>query len=163
MASSEAPNASAINDASGRERSCPKRHQRCVSNGEAREPRHRSSASDPTPREIEDHVLTGHARFQSRCAACVRGARSSRENIVVMRTGKMRTVLKSRVCRGCRNNDVEVEQRGDSLVLVMHVGVTKSSSARVVSSNGVDVLGCEQVVVDDKMVSFFFGRRGRYR
>ena len=123
-------------------------------------PRHRSSASDPTPREIEDHVLTGHARFQSRCAACVRGARSSRENIVVMRTGKMRTVLKSRVCRGCRNNDVEVEQRGDSLVLVMHVGVTKSSSARVVSSKGVVVLGCEQVVVDDKMVSFFLGGEG---
>ena len=55
---------------------------------------------------------------------------------------------------------MEVEQRGDSLVLVMHVGVTKSSSARVVSSKGVDVLGCEQVVVDDKMVSFFLGGEG---
>ena len=51
---------------------------------------------------------------------------------------------------------MEVEQRGDSLVLVMHVGVTKSSSAHVVSSKGVDVLGCEQVVVDDTKWSVFF-------
>ena len=33
---------------------------------------HRSSLSDPTPKEIEDHVLTGHARFRSWCAACAR-------------------------------------------------------------------------------------------
>ena len=37
------------------------------------EQRHRSSPSDPTPREIEDHVFTGHARFRSWCAACARG------------------------------------------------------------------------------------------
>ena len=29
--------------------------------------------SDPTSREIEDHVLTGHASFRSWCAACVQG------------------------------------------------------------------------------------------
>ena len=43
-----------------------------ISDGEAPETRHRSSPSDPTPREIQDHVLTGHARFRSWCAACVR-------------------------------------------------------------------------------------------
>ena len=37
------------------------------------EQRHRSSPSDPTPREIEDHVFTGHARFRSWCAAFARG------------------------------------------------------------------------------------------
>ena len=33
--------------------------------GEIREPRRRNSPSDPTSREIEDHVLTGHASFRS--------------------------------------------------------------------------------------------------
>ena len=36
-------------------------------------PRRRNSPSDPTSREIEDHVLTGHATFRSWCAACVQG------------------------------------------------------------------------------------------
>ena len=44
-----------------------------ISDGEARETRHRSSPSDPTPREIQDHVLTGHASFRSWCAVCVKG------------------------------------------------------------------------------------------
>ena len=44
-----------------------------ISDGEARETRHRSSPSDPTPREIQDHVLTGHASFRSWCGACVKG------------------------------------------------------------------------------------------
>ena len=43
-----------------------------VSSGEVREQPHRSSPSDPTRKEIEDHVLTGHARFWSWCAACAR-------------------------------------------------------------------------------------------
>ena len=40
---------------------------------EVLEPRRRNSPSDPTSREIEDHVLTGHASFRSWCAACVQG------------------------------------------------------------------------------------------
>ena len=44
-----------------------------ISDGEARETRHRSSPSDPSLREIQDHVLTGHASFRSWCGACVRG------------------------------------------------------------------------------------------
>ena len=40
---------------------------------ELREPPRRNSPSDPTSREIEDHVLTGRASFRSRCAACVQG------------------------------------------------------------------------------------------
>ena len=44
-----------------------------ISDGEARETRHRSSPSDPTHAEILDHVLTGHASFRSWCAVCVRG------------------------------------------------------------------------------------------
>ena len=38
-----------------------------------REPRRRNSPSDLTSREIEDHVLTGHATFRSLCAANVQG------------------------------------------------------------------------------------------
>ena len=33
-----------------------------ISGDEIREPRRRNSPSDPTSREIEDHLLTGHAR-----------------------------------------------------------------------------------------------------
>ena len=40
---------------------------------ELREPRRRNSPSDPTSREIEVHVLTGHASFRSWYAACVQG------------------------------------------------------------------------------------------
>ena len=40
---------------------------------ELREPRRRNSPSDPTSREIEYHVLTGHATFRLWCAACVQG------------------------------------------------------------------------------------------
>ena len=41
---------------------------------ELRVPRRRKSPSDPTSREIEDHVLTGHASFRLWCAACVQGS-----------------------------------------------------------------------------------------
>ena len=44
-----------------------------VGGDEVRETRRRNSPSDPTSREIEDHVLTGHASFRSWCAACVQG------------------------------------------------------------------------------------------
>ena len=44
-----------------------------ISVDEIREPRCRNSTSDPSFREIEDHVLTGHASFWSWCAACVQG------------------------------------------------------------------------------------------
>ena len=44
-----------------------------VGGDELREPRRRNSPSDATSREIEDHVLTGHASFRSWCAASVQG------------------------------------------------------------------------------------------
>ena len=44
-----------------------------VDGDEVRELRRRNSSSDPTSKEIEDHVLTGHASFRSWCAACVQG------------------------------------------------------------------------------------------
>ena len=43
------------------------------------EPRRRNSPSDPTFREIEDHVLTGQATFLSWCAACVAQGRGRAE------------------------------------------------------------------------------------
>ena len=36
-----------------------------VDGDEVREPRRRNSPSDPTSKEIEDHVLTVHASFRS--------------------------------------------------------------------------------------------------
>ena len=108
-----------------------------ISDGEAR---HRSSPSDPTPREIQDHVLTGHACFRSWCAACVTGRGRAERDIVVMATKKMRTVPKFQYCHGInffvakgQNDDVDIEQRRDSPVLV-------------IPAKGVDFPGCEKVV-----------------
>ena len=53
-----------------------------ISGDEIREPRRRNRPSDLKSREIEDHVLTGHACFLSWCVAGVQGARSSRETPV---------------------------------------------------------------------------------
>ena len=39
-----------------------------------------------------------------------------------------------------------MEQRGDSPVLVMHDGVTKSTFAHLIPTNGVDFPSCEKVV-----------------
>ena len=44
-----------------------------ISGDEIRQPRRRNSPSDPTSREIEDHVLTRQTSFQSWCAVCVQG------------------------------------------------------------------------------------------
>ena len=111
-----------------------------ISDGEARGTRHRSSPSDPTPREIQDHVLTGHACFRSWCAACVTGRGRAERDIVVMATKKMRTVPKFQYCHGInffvakgQNDDVDIEQRGDSPVLV-------------IPAKGVDFPVCEKVV-----------------
>ena len=69
-----------------RGRSFSKRHRRC---------RIRSDS-----REIQDHVLTGHASFRSWCAACVRGRGRAERDIVVMATKKMRTVPKFQYYHG---------------------------------------------------------------
>ena len=44
-----------------------------TSGDEIREPLRRNSPSDPTTRETEDHVPTGHASIPSWCAHCVQG------------------------------------------------------------------------------------------
>ena len=58
-----------------------------VGSDELRERRRRNSPSDPTSREIEDHVLTGHASFRSWCAACFQG-RGRRVNVSTTRWGR---------------------------------------------------------------------------
>ena len=45
-----------------------------------------------------------------------------------------------------RTSEAEVEQRGDSPVLVMHDGVTKSIFAHLIPAKGVDFPSCEKVV-----------------
>ena len=66
---------------------------------EVREPRRRNSPSDPTSREIEDHVLKGLARFRSWCAACVqervRGERHQGEGRKVRRSQSSRRITAS--------------------------------------------------------------------
>ena len=49
---------------------------------------------------------------------------------------------------GARNriSETEVEQRGDSPVLVMHDGVSKSIFAFLIPAKGVDFPSCEKVV-----------------
>ena len=67
-----------------------------IEGDEVRGPRRRNCLSDPTSREIEDHVLTGHASFRSWCAACVQGRGRGREKAA--RSVKM--VRRSSLCRG---------------------------------------------------------------
>ena len=45
-----------------------------------------------------------------------------------------------------RISETEVEQRGDSPVMVMHDGVTKSIFADLIPAKGVDFSSCEKVV-----------------
>ena len=45
-----------------------------------------------------------------------------------------------------RISEAEVEQRGDSPVLVMHDGVTKSIFAHLIPAKGVDFPSCENVL-----------------
>ena len=49
---------------------------------------------------------------------------------------------------GARNrvSEAEVEQRGDSPVVVMHDGMTKSIFAHLIPAKGVDFPSCENVV-----------------
>ena len=110
-----------------------------VGSDELREPRRRNSPSDPTSREIEDHVLTGHASFRSWCAACVQGRgraeRHQGEGRKELEDGSKVKVVSWDCCLlGARNrvNVAEVAQRGDSPVLVMHDGVTKSIFAHLI-------------------------------
>ena len=102
-----------------------------VKGDEPREPWRRNSPSDPMSREIEDHVLTGHASFRSRCVACVTGRgraeRHQGEGRKELEDGSKVPVVSWDYCfLGARNrtSEAEVEQRGDSPVLVMHDGVT---------------------------------------
>ena len=106
---------------------------------ELREPRRRSSPSDPTSREIE-------------CSLCPR-ARSSRETPregrKELEDGSKVPVVSWDYCFfGARNRttEAEVEQGGDSPVLVMHDGVTKSVCAHLIPAKGVDFPSCEKVV-----------------
>ena len=103
-----------------------------ISSDAIREPRRRNCPSDPTSREIEDHVLTGHATFRSWCAACVEseveprdtGEKASRNLRIGQRSQSCRDLTAS-LGAGIEFDEAEVEQRGDSPVLTMHDGVTK--------------------------------------
>ena len=102
-----------------------------IEGDDVREPRRRNCLSDPTSRETEDHVLTGHASFRSWCAACVqgrgRGERDQGEGRKEREDGSKVLVVSWDYCfLGARNriSEAEVEQRGDSPV--MYDGVTKS-------------------------------------
>ena len=81
-----------------------------VGSDELREPRRRSSPSDPTSWRIEDHVLTGHASLRSWCAACVEGQKELDDG------SKVPVVSRDYCFLGARNRatEVEVEQRGQS-------------------------------------------------
>ena len=110
-----------------------------IGGDEVREPRRRDGRSDPTSREIEDHVLTGHATFRSWCAACVQGRgraeKHQEEGRKEFEDGSKVPVVSWDYCfLGARHrtSDAEVEQRGDSPVLVMHDGVTKSIFAHLI-------------------------------
>ena len=124
-----------------------------IGGDDVREPRRRKSLSDPTSREIEDHVLKGHAAFRSRCAACFQGRgraeRHQGDGRRELEDGSKIPVVSWDYCfLGARNriSEADVEQRGDSPVLVMHDGVTKSIFAHLIPAKGVYFPSCEKVV-----------------
>ena len=98
-----------------------------IEGDEVREPRRRNSPPVPTCREIEDHVLTGHASFRSWCAVCVQGRgraeRHQGERRKELEDGSKVPFVSWDYCfLGAWNriSEAKVEQRGDSPVLVMH-------------------------------------------
>ena len=105
------------------------------------------------PRKLRTHVLTGHASFRSWCAACVQGRgraeRHQEDGRKELEDGSKVPVVSWDYCfLGTKNraSEVEVEQRGDSPVLVMHDSVTKSIFAHLIPAKGVDFPSCEKVV-----------------
>ena len=121
-----------------------------ISGDVIREPRRRNSPSDPTSREIEHHVQTRHASFRSWCASCVRGRgraeRHKAQGRKELDDGFLVVGLLFRWKAGIESTRPEVEQRGDSPVLVMHDGVTKSILAHLIPAKSVDFPSCEKVV-----------------
>ena len=114
-----------------------------------------NSPSDPTSWEIEDDVLTGHASFRSWCAACVQGCgraeRHQGEGRKELEDGSKVPVVSLDYCfLGNKNriSEAEVEQRGDSPVLVLHDGVTKSFFAHLIPAKGADFPSCEMIGKD---------------
>ena len=107
----------------------------------------------PTSWEIEDDVLTGHASFRSWCAACVQGCgRAERHQGEGRKEHEDRSKVPVASLDYCflgaknRISEAEVEQRGDSPVLVMHDGVTKLFFAHLIPAKGADFPSCEKVV-----------------
>ena len=111
------------------------------------------------PEKFEDHVLPGHAGFLSWCAACVQGQgraeRHQAQGRKELEDGSKIRVLSWDYCfLGTRNriNEAEVEQRGDSPVLVKSIfpakGVDFPSCEKLVKMiiQDLDSLGCHRVV-----------------
>ena len=75
-----------------------------IGGDEVREPRRRNSPSDPTSREIEDHVLTGrkkkNASFRSWCAACVQGRGRAERHQGEEAARSLKMARRSQSCRG---------------------------------------------------------------
>ena len=110
-----------------------------IGSDEVREPQRRNSPSDPTSRTIKNHVLTRHASFRSWCAVCVQGRgraeKHQGEDRKELEVGLKIPVVSWDYCFfGARNriSEAEVEQRGDSPVLVLHDGVTMSIFAHLI-------------------------------
>ena len=131
-----------------------------ISRREIREPRRRNSPSDPSSRE--DHVPSQQGTQVSGRGVQERGRveRHEAQGRKEPEDGSKIPVLSCDYCLlGARNriNEAEVEQRGDSPVLAMHDGVTKSIFAHLIPAKGLDFPSCDRVV---KMITEDFGQFG---
>ena len=113
------------------------------------------------------HVLTGHASFRSWCAACVRGRGRAEtdqdQGRKELDDGSKIPVLSWDYCfvrARNRINEADVEQPGNSPVLVMLDGVTNSFFAHLIPAKGVDLPSCEKVV---KMIIKVLDNSGHHR
>ena len=109
-------------------------------------------------------MLTGHASFRPWCAACVQGRGRAEthqgEGRKELEDGSKVPVVSWDFCFfGERNriSEAEVEQCGDSPVLEMHDGVTKSIFGHLIPAKGVDFPSCEKVWAIWDTTEWYFG------
>ena len=119
---------------------------------EQRNPAQKALLTDPTPREVDDHLLTGHAVFRSWCSACVRGRGRAAGHPSGSRQDEGAEpvpVLSWDYCflsSRCRADDLAEDRNGESPVLVMHDARSKGIYAHLVPKKGTDYPGMEEVV-----------------
>ena len=114
---------------------------------EARAPKRAISPEDPTPAEVEEHKLSGHARFRSWCRHCVRGRDTEGPHSRVSPPDNAIPVISWDYCylSSSKDNPLPTSDH-ESPVLVMWDSRSKRLFAHLIPSKGTDFEGLETVL-----------------